>query len=97
MIACTSTIFVFYLLLYVNCNCLLFKVQKTYDDSSFRSIVILCSPPLEGGCKEVQDVYTTFAKLNKIIKVSNTSFFLGNLHFFEVILILIFLLGCLHF
>jgi len=36
-------------------------------------------PPLKGGCKEVQDVYNTFAKLNKIVKVSNTSFFSGKL------------------
>jgi hypothetical protein len=36
-------------------------------------------PPLKGGCKEVQDVYSTFAKLNKIVRVSNNSFFSGNL------------------
>ena len=36
-------------------------------------------PPLEGGCKEVQSVYNTFAKLNKIVKISNTSFFSGKL------------------
>jgi len=36
-------------------------------------------PPLEGGCKEVQCVYNTFAKLNKIVKISNTSFFSGKL------------------
>jgi hypothetical protein len=36
-------------------------------------------PPLEGGCKEVQGVYNTFAKLNKIVKISNTSFFSGKL------------------
>jgi hypothetical protein len=35
--------------------------------------------PLEGGCKEVQGVYNTFAKLNKIVKISNTSFFSGKL------------------
>eukprot|EP00751_Fragilariopsis_kerguelensis_P019042 CAMPEP_0170835490 /NCGR_PEP_ID=MMETSP0734-20130129/1610_1 /TAXON_ID=186038 /ORGANISM="Fragilariopsis kerguelensis, Strain L26-C5" /LENGTH=939 /DNA_ID=CAMNT_0011202311 /DNA_START=88 /DNA_END=2904 /DNA_ORIENTATION=- len=49
-------------------------------------------PPLEGGCKEVQGVYNTFAKLNKIIKVSNRSFFYGNLdmahHFVSDALIL---------
>jgi hypothetical protein len=42
-------------------------------------------PPLEGGCKEVQAVYNTFAKLNKIVRVSNTAFFSGNLemaHYF---------------
>lgn len=37
------------------------------------------TPPLRGGCKEVQDVYSTFAKLNKIVRVSNNSFFSGNL------------------
>mmetsp|Transcript_13843 Transcript_13843/g.24804 ORF Transcript_13843/g.24804 Transcript_13843/m.24804 type:complete len:565 (+) Transcript_13843:1101-2795(+) len=36
-------------------------------------------PPLEGGCKEVHGVYNTFSKLNKIVKVSNTSFFSGDL------------------
>ena len=36
-----------------------------------RIMFVLYSPPLEGGCKEVQGVYNTFAKLNKIIKVSN--------------------------
>ncbi len=36
-------------------------------------------PPLGGGCKEVQSVYNTFAKLNKIVKISNTSFFSGKL------------------
>jgi hypothetical protein len=36
-------------------------------------------PPLEGGSKEVQGVYNTFAKLNKIVRVSNTAFFSGNL------------------
>ena len=35
--------------------------------------------PLEGGCKEVQVVYNTFAKLNKIVRISNTSFFSGKL------------------
>lgn len=42
-------------------------------------------PPLQGGCKEVQGVYNTFAKLNKIVRVSNTAFFSGNLemaHYF---------------
>eukprot|EP00537_Pseudo-nitzschia_pungens_P004689 CAMPEP_0172374480 /NCGR_PEP_ID=MMETSP1060-20121228/55972_1 /TAXON_ID=37318 /ORGANISM="Pseudo-nitzschia pungens, Strain cf. cingulata" /LENGTH=2064 /DNA_ID=CAMNT_0013101175 /DNA_START=277 /DNA_END=6471 /DNA_ORIENTATION=+ len=36
-------------------------------------------PPLEGGCSEVQGVYNTFAKLNKIVKISNTCFFSGKL------------------
>lgn len=36
-------------------------------------------PPLDGGCKEVQAVYNTFAKLTKIVRVSNTAFFSGNL------------------
>ena len=49
-------------------------------------------PPLEGGCKEVQDVYNTFAKLNKIVKISNTSFFSGKLdlahHFMSDALVL---------
>jgi len=36
-------------------------------------------PPLKGGCREVRGVYNTFAKLNKIVKVSNTSFFSGKL------------------
>jgi tetratricopeptide (TPR) repeat protein len=36
-------------------------------------------PPLKGGCKEVHGVYNTFSKLNKIVKVSNISFFSGDL------------------
>ena len=36
-------------------------------------------PPLEGGSREVHQVYTSFAKLYKMLQVSNTSFFSGNL------------------
>jgi hypothetical protein len=36
-------------------------------------------PPLRGGSREVHQVYTSFAKLYKMLQVSNTSFFTGNL------------------
>lgn len=36
-------------------------------------------PPLEGGCKEIQGVYNTFSKFNKIVRVSNTAFFCNDL------------------
>jgi hypothetical protein len=36
-------------------------------------------PPLEGGSTESNKVYTAFAKLFKIVRVSNTAFFSGNL------------------
>lgn len=44
-------------------------------------------PPLQGGSREVQGVYNTFAKLFKVVRISNTAFFSGNLkwayHFLE--------------
>ena len=36
-------------------------------------------PPLEGGSREVQQVYNSFSKLYKIVHVSNTAYFSGNL------------------
>ncbi|KAL3915878.1 MAG: hypothetical protein SGILL_005439 [Bacillariaceae sp.] len=36
-------------------------------------------PPLKGGSREVHQVFTSFAKLYKMLQVSNTSFFSGNL------------------
>lgn len=36
-------------------------------------------PPLRGGSKETSNVYNSFAKLYKIIRISNTAFFSGNL------------------
>jgi hypothetical protein len=36
-------------------------------------------PPLEGGSREVHQVYTSFAKLYKILQISNSSFFSGDL------------------
>jgi len=36
-------------------------------------------PPLNGGSREVHRVYNTFAKLYKVVRVSNTAFFSGNL------------------
>jgi hypothetical protein len=36
-------------------------------------------PPLEGGCKEIQGVYNTFSKFNKMVRVSNTAFFSNDL------------------
>ena len=36
-------------------------------------------PPLEGGSREVNQVYSSFAKLHKIIRISNSAFFSGNL------------------
>ncbi|CAB9510337.1 expressed unknown protein [Seminavis robusta] len=36
-------------------------------------------PPLEGGSRESNKVYIAFAKLFKIVRVSNTAFFSGNL------------------
>jgi len=36
-------------------------------------------PPLTGGSREVHQVYTSFAKLYKIVRVSNTVFFGGDL------------------
>lgn len=36
-------------------------------------------PPLEGGSREVHRVYNTFAKLCKVVRISNTAFFSGNL------------------
>ena len=36
-------------------------------------------PPLEGGSRESNKVYISFAKLFKIVRVSNTAFFSGNL------------------
>jgi len=37
-------------------------------------------PPLHGGSREVNQVYTSFAKLYKIVRVSNSAFFSRNLH-----------------
>lgn len=50
------------------------KIVKNTKKGEYDSI-----PPLDGGCKEVQTVYNTFAKLNKIVRISNTSFFSGKL------------------
>lgn len=36
-------------------------------------------PPLEGGSREVHQVYNSFSKLCKVVRVSNTAFFSGNL------------------
>ena len=36
-------------------------------------------PPMEGGSAEVNQVYNSFAKLFKIVRVSNSAFFSGNL------------------
>jgi len=36
-------------------------------------------PPLEGGSTEVRQVYNSFAKLYKIVRISNIAFFSGNL------------------
>lgn len=36
-------------------------------------------PPLVGGSREVNRVYNTFSKLYKIVRISNTAFFSGNL------------------
>ena len=36
-------------------------------------------PPLEGGSREVNQVYISFAKLYKIVRISNSAFFSGNL------------------
>jgi hypothetical protein len=36
-------------------------------------------PPLDGGSREVHQVYTSFAKLYKILQISNSSFFSGEL------------------
>lgn len=36
-------------------------------------------PPLSGGSREVHGVYNTFAKLFKVVRISNTAFFSGNL------------------
>lgn len=36
-------------------------------------------PPLLGGCREVEQVYSIFSRLNKIVMVSNTAFFSHNL------------------
>jgi tetratricopeptide (TPR) repeat protein len=37
-------------------------------------------PPLQGGSREVHHVYNAFAKLIKVVRMSNISFFSGNLH-----------------
>lgn len=36
-------------------------------------------PPMQGGSREVHQVYTSFAKLYKIVRVSNSVFYSGNL------------------
>lgn len=36
-------------------------------------------PPLQGGSREVHRVYNSFAKLYKVVRISNTAFFSGNL------------------
>lgn len=36
-------------------------------------------PPLHGGSREVHQVYNSFAKLYKIVRISNVAFFSGNL------------------
>ena len=36
-------------------------------------------PPLDGGSRESLRVYSSFAKLYKIVRVSNFAFFSGNL------------------
>jgi hypothetical protein len=37
-------------------------------------------PPLQGGSREVHQVYSAFAKLIKVVRMSNISFFSGNLN-----------------
>ena len=37
-------------------------------------------PPLQGGSREVQQVYNSFAKLIKTVRMSNIAFFSGNLY-----------------
>ena len=36
-------------------------------------------PPLTGGSREVHRVYASFAKLYKIVRMSNSAFFVGDL------------------
>lgn len=36
-------------------------------------------PPLQGGSREVHQVYSTFAKLYRVVRLSNTKFYSGNL------------------
>ena len=38
-------------------------------------------PPLDGGSSEVRQVYNSFSKLYKTVRVSNIAFFNGNLAF----------------
>lgn len=49
-------------------------VQEIQSNKFYEDI-----PPLLGGCREVEQVYSIFSRLNKIVMVSNTAFFSHNL------------------
>jgi len=61
---------------------LLCAVQNINSEAADQDLL-----PLPGGSREVQGVYNTFAKLYKVVRISNTAFFSGNLkwayHFVE--------------
>lgn len=54
----------------------LLTIVRTINDGKLRDDI----PPLQGnGSKEVHQVYTSFAKLFKILRISNVAFFGRNL------------------
>ena len=52
---------------------ILLRIVQTVNARSIEDDI----PPLEGGSREVTQVYNSFAKLYKIVRVSNSSFFSG--------------------
>lgn len=54
---------------------ILLRIVQTVNARSIEDDI----PPLEGGSREVTQVYNSFAKLYKIVRVSNSSFFSGEL------------------
>lgn len=53
----------------------LLDVVKNINSGRFEDDI----PPLQGGSREVNQVYNSFAKLYKIVKISNGAYFSGNL------------------
>lgn len=55
---------------------ILLKVVQNINDGKIDDAI----PPLFGGSREVNEVYTSFAKLYKVVRVSNNAFFSRNLN-----------------
>lgn len=54
---------------------ILLRIVRNINAGKFEDNI----PPMHGGSREVNQVYNSFAKLNKIVTISNSAFFSGNL------------------